>query len=430
MTPHLKRELTLFDLVFYGVGIIFGAGIYVLIGHAAGIAGSGVWLSFVVAAFVAIFTGLSYAELSSMYPRDAAEYIFVKRAFNDTTTGFIIGWLTFFAAVIGSAVVALGFGNYFQKFTGLNPIIGAIMLLLVLAFVNYRGIRASSRMNIILTSITVLGLLTIIAIGAPYIGSIDYFEFPNGFDGVIGAATLVFFAYLGFDEIVNVAEEAKNARKNVPKAIMISIAITTTIYILVALAAVSVVPWQELGQSGTPLALVASTALGSSADFVMSLFGLFATASTTLIFLVAGSRMLYGMAEDHALSKVLLKIDKKTNTPYVAILVITAISIFFVFFGNIKDIALLVDFSAFLIFAMMNLCAFIFRFSQPNTPRGFRIPLTIGRAPILPLLGFLISLYMLLQFEMKTAWIAVIIMVIGYLYYKFNEASKSEKLAH
>ena len=110
----LKRDLKLIDLVFYGMGIIFGAGIYVLVGHVASFSGNGVWLSFIIAAVIASFTGLSYAELSSMYPKDAAEYTYVKKAFRNTTAGFIIGWLTFFTMTIAAAVVSLGFGQYLQ----------------------------------------------------------------------------------------------------------------------------------------------------------------------------------------------------------------------------------------------------------------------------------------------------------------------------
>src|SRR3989344_2618474 len=357
----LKKELTLTDLVFYGIGVIFGAGVYVLIGQAAGIAGNTVWLSFAIASIVAAFTGLSYAELASMSPRDAAEYTYVKNAFKTKSIGFVAGWLTTSSVIIASAVVSLGFGKYVHSLTGIDPIIASASLIIIFSVINYLGIRTSSRINIVLTLITVLGLLMIIAIGAPHWGSVDYFNSPSGIAGTIGAATLVFFAYLGFDEIVNVSEEAKSARKNVPKAILISIVISTIVYICVALSAVSTVPWQALGQSNTPLALVAATALGSSAQFVLSVFAVFATAGTVLIFMLAGSRMLFGMAEVHAMPKSLSKLGRR-KTPYAAIAVIGAIALMLVFVADMTEIALLVDFSAFMIFAIINLSAFALRF--------------------------------------------------------------------
>ena len=421
----LKRELTLFDLIFYGMGIILGAGIYVLIGHATAEAGSAVWMSFVVAAIIASFTGLSYAELSSMYPKDAAEYTYVKTAFKDTTTGFVIGWLTFVMTIIAGAVVSLGFGQYLNSLTGISAVAGAAGLIILLAALNYFGIKLSSRINIILTSMTLLGLLIVIAIGLPHIGSVDYFESPKGFLGIFGAAAIVFFAYLGFDEIVNVSEETKNAKRNIPKSIVICVAITTAIYILVSLAAVSVVPWQLLAESGAPMALVAQQGFGTSAGTLLGIFALFATSSTVLIMIIAASRMLFGMAEDKAMPKILLKVGKR-KTPYVCIMVIAMVSLVFIMYTGIKDIALLVDFSAFFVFAMINLSTIILRFTQPSTKRLFRVPLSIGRMPMLPLLGFLISSYMILHFSIPLIWYGVIIMVAGYVFYKFYEAGKKK----
>ena len=421
----LKRELTLFDLIFYGMGIILGAGIYVLIGHATAEAGSAVWMSFVVAAIIASFTGLSYAELSSMYPKDAAEYTYVKTDFKDTTTGFVIGWLTFVMTIIAGAVVSLGFGQYLNSLTGISAVAGAAGLIILLAALNYFGIKLSSRINIILTTMTLLGLLIVIAIGLPHIGSVDYFESPKGFLGIFGAAAIVFFAYLGFDEIVNVSEETKNAKRNIPKSIVICVAITTAIYILVSLAAVSVVPWQLLAESGAPMALVAQQGFGTSAGTLLGIFALFATSSTVLIMIIAASRMLFGMAEDKAMPKILLKVGKR-KTPYVCIMVIAMVSLVFIMYTGIKDIALLVDFSAFFVFAMINLSTIILRFTQPSTKRLFRVPLSIGRMPMLPLLGFLISSYMILHFSIPLIWYGVIIMVAGYVFYKFYEAGKKK----
>ena len=422
----LKRDLKLIDLVFYGMGIIFGAGIYVLVGHVASFSGNGVWLSFIIAAVIASFTGLSYAELSSMYPKDAAEYTYVKKAFRNTTAGFIIGWLTFFTMTIAAAVVSLGFGQYLQGFTGFNPVVSAACLLIIFGFVNYLGIKMSSKLNIFLTAFAVIGLLIIIYVGIPFIGSVNYFDIQGGIFGIFGGAAVAFFAYLGFDEIVNVAEETKDAKKNIPKAIIISVAITKVVYILVSLAAVSVVPWQELGASSTPLALVASNAFGASAGSILGIFALFATSSTVLILLIAGSRMLFGLAEDHVMPRFFIKTGKR-KTPYFCILIITVVALASVLYGEIKSIALLVDFGAFFTFALINLSAIVLRFTEPKTKRQFRIPLSIGRLPLLPTAGFLISSYMLLQFEINLVWISVIIMISGYIFYKFLEASKIKK---
>ncbi len=418
----LKKELTLTDLVFYGVGVIIGAGIYVLIGPAAGMAGNTVWLSFLIAAVVAAFTGLSYAELSSMYTRDAAEYTYVKRAFGDSTAGFVTGWMIFFATVIASSVVALGFGKYLNAITGFDPILSAAGLIVVFSTVNCIGAKTSSRTNMVLTAVTVLGLMIIIAIGLGHFGTVDYFYSPTGMAGTAGAATLIFFAYLGFNQIVNVGEEVRDAKKNVPRAIIISIVLTTIVYMLVAISAVSAVPWQELGQSSTPLALVASSAFGSSTDLVLSVIALFATASSAIIFMLAASRMIFGMAELRAMPHILAKIGRR-RTPYVAVIVTGIVSLFFVLTSGMNDIALLVDFSAFAIFAAVNLSAFVLRFKEPGTKRHFKIPINIGKAPVIPLLGFAASVIMMLQFEFQIWWSAIAIMVLGYLFCKYAESN-------
>jgi APA family basic amino acid/polyamine antiporter len=419
----LKKELTLTDLVFYGIGVIIGAGIYVLIGPASGMAGNTVWLSFVIAAVVAAFTGLSYAELSSMYTRDAAEYTYVKRVVGKTA-GFVTGWMIFFATLIASSVVALGFGKYFYAITGIDALLSAAVLIVFFTLVNYIGAKTSSRVNIILTALTIIGLMIIIAVGLRHFGSVDYFYSPGGMTGTVGAATLVFFAYLGFNQIVNVGEEVKDAKKNIPKAIIISITVTTAIYVLVALAAVSAVPWQSLSQSSTPLALVAASAFGNSTDLILSVIALFATASSALIFMLAASRMIFGMAELRAMPAPLARLDKR-GTPYAAVIVTGLLALFFVLAAGMNDIALLVNFSAFAIFAAVNLSAFVLRFSEPGTKRHFRVPLSIGRAPVIPLLGFLVSVYMMLQFDMAVIWNGIIIAVLGYLFCKYAEAGKT-----
>ena len=148
---ELKRNMGLFHLTLYGVGLTLGAGIYVLIGEAAGLAGDAVWISVLLGAIVAIFAGLSYAELSSVFPKAAAEYTFVKNAFKSNFLGFIIGWLTAITSVITASVVALGFGGYLAEFVGLPIVVSAILLLGALSFINFYGMRESSWTNVIFT---------------------------------------------------------------------------------------------------------------------------------------------------------------------------------------------------------------------------------------------------------------------------------------
>src|SRR3990172_56299 len=253
---ELKRHMGLFGTTMYGMGLILGAGIYVLIGQAAGIAGNIVWVSFVFGAVAAVFSGLSYAELSSMFPKSAAEFLFVKNSFKNNFLAFLIGWMTLFTSVISASTVALGFGGYLTGFFGAPIVVPAVSLIALLSLINFIGIRESSWMNIVFTLIEASGLILIIYLGFTYSGAepVDYFENPSGLSGISLAFVLIFFAFIGFEDIVNIAEETKNPKKILSRAIILSISITAIIYILVSLAAIQILNWQELGSSLSPLA--------------------------------------------------------------------------------------------------------------------------------------------------------------------------------
>ena len=257
---ELKRHMGLFQLTMYGVGLTLGAGIYVLIGEAAGFAGNSMWISFGLAAIVAVFAGLSYAELTALFPKAAAEYVFVKNAFKSEFIGFMIGWLTAITSMIVGATVALGFGGYFAQFLDIPITLSAILLLGILSFVSFIGIKQSAWTNTIFALVTIAGLGIIIFLGFTIEVSepVDYFDAPNGMTGIILAFVLIFFAFIGFEDMANVAEEVKRPKKTLPRAIILSILITAIIYILVSLSSVRILNWEELGQSAAPLADVAT----------------------------------------------------------------------------------------------------------------------------------------------------------------------------
>ena len=418
---ELKRHMGLFHTTMYGIGLILGAGIYVLIGETAGIAGNAVWLSFIFGVIAAVFAGLSYAELASMYPKAAAEYVFVKNAFRSNFLAFIIGWLTLFTSIIAAATVALGFGGYIAAIFDYPIIISAVLLIGILSFVNFFGIRESSWTNIVFTIIEAAGLALIIYLGFTFTTAepINYFENPFGISGISLAFVLIFFAFIGFEDIVNIAEETKNPKKVLPQAIILSISITAIIYILVSLSAIQVLSWQELGSSLAPLADVAERALGSTGQLTMSLIALFATANTVLIILLAGSRILYGMAVQRSLPLLLGKVHFKTKTPWVAVLVIMLISTIFVFIENIVTVANITVFAIVITFAMVNLSVILLRYREPTLERPFRTPINIGKFPILSLFGVIISAYMMTQFNAYVISVGVGIVAAGALFYVF-----------
>ena len=307
---ELKRSLGLLECTLMGVGVILGAGIYALVGQAANLAGNAVWMSFIFASLVASCTGLSYAELSSFIPKAGGEYYYARRALGDLAA-FLVSWLLLVGIAVAGAAVALGFAGYLNGMVGVDPIWSACLLVVGTAALLIYGIKQSAWVAAACTVLEVIGLFIVIAVGAPKLGGIDYFATaPSGVSGVLSAAALVFFAYIGFEEIVQLSEETRDATKNIPRAILYSIAITTVLYVLVALCAVSVLGWERLGASESPLADVVAESLGRRAFFGLSVIALFSTANTVLILLMSASRLLYGMAEDGKVPKFLAAVHQ------------------------------------------------------------------------------------------------------------------------
>jgi len=416
---ELKRHMGLFQLTMYGVGLILGAGIYVLIGEAVGFAGDSVWIAFVLGSIVALFAGFSYAELSSIFPKAAAEYVFVKNAFKSNFFAFLIGWLTSITSIITAATVSLGFGGYFAEFVDVPIIISAIGLLVVLSIVNFIGIRESAWTNTIFTLIEAFGLILIIVIGFTFNNPepVSYLESPSGFTGIVIAFVLIFFAFIGFEDMANIAEEVKKPKKTIPRAIILSVLISGIIYILVSLAVVRVVNWEELATSAAPMALVAERGLGSEAHILLSCIALFAITNTVLITIVAGSRMFYGMAREKVFPQILEKIHFKTKTPWIAVIVILIASIIFTLVGDIVIVANIAVFAIVITFASINLAVIVLRYTEPNVERKFKVPINIGKFPILPLFGVVISIYMGFQFEIEIILAGISIIGIGGIFF-------------
>ncbi|GAG87482.1 unnamed protein product, partial [marine sediment metagenome] len=294
--PELKRRISLFGVTAYGIGNILGAGIYALIGQVVGITGNFSWLAFIIASVIGVLTGLSYAELSAMYPKSAAEFVYTEEAFKVRLLSFLLGWIIIFSGILSAATVALGFAGYLTNLLGIPLeillVIFAAILIVIVSLINFVGIRASTWTNILFTLIEASGLIFIIIIGIPYLGTVNYFVLPIGgtFGAFFSAVALIFFAYFGFEDIANVAEEVKNPARNLPRAIIYAVIITTVLYCLTAIAVVSILPYEEIADSNAPLSSVATKVFGPVGGILMSFIALFATANTVLIIMIVTSR--------------------------------------------------------------------------------------------------------------------------------------------
>jgi APA family basic amino acid/polyamine antiporter len=425
----LRRELSLFDVTIYGIGVILGAGIYAIIGESAGVAGNAIWLSFIFAALIAAFTGLSYAELSSMYPKTAAEYNYTRNAFSRESLAFVVGWIMIIAGIISSAAVSLGFAGYFSYIFHTPIVLTAIMLVFALSVINFIGIKESSRFNTIATLIEFSGLVIIILVGIWFLGfsggpSVNYLESPNGFPGIFGAITLIFFAFIGFEGIANISEETKNATKIIPKALLLSLLISTVLYILVSLSAVSVIGWQGLSESKAPLTEVAVKGFGSEASVIFSIIALFATANTALIMMIVASRMLYGMSKNKSLPGFLSRVHYKRGTPFISVFTIMILVMLVSTIGNLGLAASLTDIGIFIAYFFVNISLIALRFRKPDFERPFKSPLNIGRFPILAFLGAISCLLILFYFNIYIILAEMAVIIAGFVVYKLMSLRK------
>ncbi len=418
-TPKLKRRVSLFGVTVYGVGNVLGAGIYALIGEVVGITGNLSWLAFVLASITGALTGLSYAELSAMYPKSAAEFVYTEEAFKIRILSFLLGWIIIFSGILSAATVALGFANYLAYLIGVPSIIltviFAAVLIVILSLVNFIGIKASTWTNILFTFIEAAGLILIIIIGIPHFGSVNYLELPIGssFTVVFSAVALIFFAYIGFEDIANIAEEVKNPTKNLPKAIIYSIIITTVLYCLTAISIVSILPYSEIADSPAPLNAVTTAVLGPIGGIIMSFIALFATANTVLIMMIVTSRMMYGMARDKALPEGLSKISPKYRTPALAVLITMLLTMVPLFLGDISIIANATVFGVLITFFLVNLSLIALRRKKPDLERPFKLKPNIGWIPIIALLGCIVCFGLLFTFNLLIVVIQLIIVLCG-----------------
>lgn len=404
---ELKRALGLFECTVLGIGVILGAGIYALVGKAAILGGNAVWMSFVGAAVVAAFTGLSYAELASFIPRAGGEYHYARRAFGGFVA-FGMSWMLLAGLAVASAAVALGFGGYLGALVGVETVTGAGIILVFSAVLLVWGIKESVVVATLATFLEVGGLVAVLWVGLPHLGEVDLFEMAQGWSGVGSAASLIFFAYIGFEEIVQLAEETRDPTRNVPLALVLSIGITTVIYVLVALSAISMVGWETLGASDSPLAEV-FVGHGTRVQGAIAVIALFSTGNTVLVLLMSASRLLYGMAEDGVLHTALATVGERRQTPWVATLAIAGISLAtVVFFVEIERVASLTNLAIFVTFLVINAAVISLRFTDPDTERPFRLPSLFG-VPIPPVLGIVSVLGLMGQVSGATfAWGGVV----------------------
>lgn len=390
----LKRTVGPIQLMLYGVGSMLGAGIYGLVGKAAGVLGGAVWMGFLVAMVAALLTGVSYASIASRYPRAAGAAYAAHRAYRIPVLSYVIGLAVVCSGLTsmatGSRVIAENVAKLIP--TGLPISLLAVGFLLIVAGIVFRGIRESLWANAVCTTVEAAGLVFVIAVGMPYWGQADLMELPAAADPagaatmllVMQGAVLTFFSFLGFEDMINVSEEVRRPQVNMPIAVCGAMLIVSIIYMAVSITAVSVLPWQELAAAPGPLTAVVEKAAPWFPSIGFTLITIFAVANTALVNYVMGSRLLYGMSRQGLAPEPLGRVHHKRGTPHFAILALLVIVVSLSFAGDISQLAAATVLLLLFVFTVVNVALIVLLRREGKIQGCFNVPLVV------PALGALI----------------------------------------
>jgi len=375
----LKRSLTLPMVVFYGLGNILGAGIYVLVGKVAGEAGLLAPLSFLLAALVASASAFSYGELSSRYPVSAGEAVFVQRGIGIKQLSIAVGILISLSGMVSSAAIAKGFVGYLHVFVAMPDWLAIVLLLLMLGTLAGWGINQSVRVASFITVAEIFGLLLIIGVGGSHITTLPQ-RLPEmaslagsatAWGGVMIGGFLAFYAFLGFEDMANIAEEVKRPRKTLPRAMIIAFVVATVLYVGVALVAILTVPPPELAASKAPLALIYETTTGRK-PLLISVIGIFAVINGALIQIIMVSRVIYGMSRQGWIPAGFGRLHPATRTPLIATLLVTfAVTVLALWFP-LTALAGMTSFFILIIFGLVNVSLIRIKRRSPH-PEGVTV---------------------------------------------------------
>ena len=391
----LRRRLGLVLLVLYGTGITVGAGIYVMVGAVAGHAGAYASWSFVVAGAVMALTVASYAELSTRYPVSAGEAAYVRAAFQSRALSTAIGLLTVVTGVVSSAAVTLGSAGYIQQFIDLPQGLIVVVVTALLGAVAAWGILESVVLASLFTLIEVGGLVTVIVAGMhaglPIASTIAHAPPLNGMvlSGIGFGSLLAFFAFIGFEDLANVVEEAKVPHRDIPRAMVLTLSISTILYVLVAAVAVSAGPIERLASSSAPLSLVFREVAGVS-PATISAIAVVATLNTILAQMTMAARVVYGIAREGELPAIFARVHSRTGTPLIATASVAGLVIPLALLVPLTPLAEGTSLATLVVFALVNLALLRLRY------RGVSSNIPHVTVPIwIPVIGFVTCIAMM-----------------------------------
>ena len=393
----LSRSLGLTLITLYGLGNILGAGIYVLIGEVVGAAGMGAPMAFIMAAIVAALSAFTYGELAARFPVSAGEAVYVHEAFDLHWLSMTVGLLIAAAGMVSAATLARGFAGYFQVLVDLPDALLIVFVVVALGFIAAWGIKSSVRIAATLTIIEAGGLVMIVAVAGGNLDTVPenlprmlLLEGDSTLSGLVLGAFLAFFAFIGFEDMVNVAEEVEHPERNLPLGILIALCVSTVIYLLVVLAALTSVPMEKLAGSKAPLALVYQHATGGS-PVVISSIGLLAVVNGALVQIIMAARIFYGMSVNGWLPRVLRTVNPRTRTPVIATVVVVVIVVTLALWFPLVGLASTTSFLVLTVFGVVNLTLVALKRRQPEAAGVMPCPLWVPVAGATASFGLLVA---------------------------------------
>lgn len=379
----LRRSLSLPLITFYGLGNILGAGIYVLVGKVAGYAGIYAPIAFLLASLLACLSAFTYAELSARFPVSAGEAVYLQEGFARRWLSVMAGILIILAGVVSAATIARGFVGYLQVFIDIQPTLAMLLLVTTLGGLAAWGINESVRVAAILTLVEVSGLLLILQVAWPdaetaivQLGRTIPPANAGIWQGILLGSFLAFYAFIGFEDMVNVAEEVRDPWRNLPIAILLALLVSSLLYAAVAFVCVAQFSPGELADSAAPLAYIYQQSTGK-APTVISLIGMFAVVNGALIQIIMASRVLYGLARQGWISASLGRVNPRTRTPLQATLLVSLLVLGMALWLPVEPLAKATSYFILTVFALVNLALWRIKLKHHDVPAPFEIPLWV-----------------------------------------------------
>jgi len=389
--PSLKRALSLPLVTFYGLGNILGAGIYVLVGKVVAHAGIFAPVSFLVAALLASLSAFAYAELAARYPLSAGEAVYVQEGLGIRAVSALVGLLIILAGIVSAAAILRGFTGYLQVFFPVHDMAALPVLIMLLGGLAAWGISESVLVAVLITVVEIMGLLLIIAVAAPGLAlaqpvATDYSPLLEiaTWQGIFMGGFLAFYAFIGFEDMVNVAEEVQQPRRNLPRAILTALAVASLLYFLVALAAVTSVPGELLAAADAPLAFLYEYVTGRE-PVLITIISMFAVINGALIQIIMASRVCYGMGRKRWLPAVFARVHRVTRTPVIATLSVALLVLIMALWLPLETLAKSTSYFLLVVFSLINLSLWRLKRHGPHPAGVICVPRWV------PVTGFFAS---------------------------------------